>query len=1099
MKRREKVKDIVEVRAFKHLYDFDADPGLTIASYHFTDITSDLMGKWVDRIFEINIGRGAALALAGLRGVGKSHFIAVLAAIASRAELRSSIKDSHVRTRIDQLSKRSLMVAFVKRGSGDSLISELRKALAAALSIQSQDLSDSLYDVLLKAHEIANATPLLIFIDTALGRQARVDRDDGAMLSEIAEAAKNIGIFVGIALDDDVSGADGPNSSIARSYQIDFLDQEHLYRIVDRHIFAKNDSMLTVLKDIYSDYQAAIPGFKWSEQRFVSLYPMHPATIEISPLIRLFIQDFALLGFASEAAVKIMGRPAESLIGLDEVFGNVESKLRNIPQLKSAFNDFDALEREVVQKTDVQFRLQAKLILKGLFLLSLDGQGATAANISASMMVFDEQDPQAGLEKVEELLDKFAMGFPDAVSRSQEKGSRARYCLKIGISDDLEQAIAQLRPAGTGNDLWLTLLHQIGERFPEIQNEENRSIWSSTCTVEWRGGMRRGEIFWLAFEPRPEDNGGGSSYWTIELDHGHLIQNTLESARGDHLSWKIAAMTPEETEIVARYSVLKSHPELRQRFGEGASTAIHLHSESVDKICQRVFFDDASIFLDEIEFSLDCDLLSTHNLAQLFTETLRPIFERRYPSHPFFLQPLGHREVTQLIVNFFGGADVFNPRIQNLAQWLAEPLGLAVSTTDGYVPASGESLVQLSAVKAAFTDWSGDKIIYLSDLSSQFASPPLGLTQEAQQLILAALVAQREIEFVTATGNRINHRSLDLHIIWDDVIGISKPVEEKYSNAKLLSWARTLTGNSEINSLDSKEDKTKIEESLQKWLGDWRDGQILADYDELPDESLSASSWRNASAIRKSLGSVADIVRTYSDGSVPIDECLRSIADLFLDSEAEFERKKTELQMLSEFTDRAHGYQQIFKYIIEAEITENVEVEQARQGLLELIQSPSHSHSNNSEAVDSAWAHFKRLYISCYHEQHQDLFSSTDQKMLLREICESKEWQQFEIYSLLSVFDRSIKTKVENLFREYRNRSCELNATDFLDTTPYCHCGFRLRDIQQTLAIPGEIMSTITKGISDAISKVDSKSPSQATLTNQDSVLLLSASLSGIG
>jgi hypothetical protein len=1099
MKRKEKVRDIVEVRAFKHLYDFDADPGLTISSYHFTDITSDLMGKWVDRIYEVKTGRGAAFALAGLRGVGKSHFIAVLAAVTSRTELRSSIKDSHVLSRIDQLSKRSLMVALVKRGSGDSLISELQKALADALSIQSQDLTDSPYDILLKAHEIANDTPLLIFIDTAFGRQARVDRDDGAMLSEIAEAAKNIGIFVGIALDDDVSGADGPNSSIARSYQIDFLDQEHLYRIVDRHIFAKNDSMLPVLKDIYSDYQAAIPGFKWSEQRFVSLYPMHPATLEISPLIRLFIQDFALLGFASEAAVKIMGRPAESLIGLDEMFGNVDSKLRNNPQLKSAFIDFDTLEREVVQKTDVQFRLQAKLILKGLFLLSLDGQGGTAESISASMMVFDERDPQTGLERAEDLLDKFAMGFPAAVSRSQEGVSRARYCLKIGINDDLGQAIAQIRPTLTKNDLWLTLLQQLGDRFPEIQNEKNGSNWSSTCTVEWRGGIRRGEIIWHATEPGSDDDGGSSSDWTIELDRNDLLQDALEPPRADRLSWKVAAMTPEETEIVARYSVLKSHPELRQRFGEGASTTIHLHSASVDKICQRVFFDDASLYLDELEFSLDCDLQSTHNLAQLFTETLRPIFERRYPSHPFFLQPLGHKEVTQLIVNFFGGADVFNRRIQNLAQWLAEPLRLAVNTADGYVPASGESLVQIPAVKAAFTGWSGDKTLYLSDLSSQFASPPLGLTREAQQLILAALVAQREIEFVTANGNRINHRSLDLQIIWDDVIGISKPVEEKYSDAKLLSWVRTLTGISEINSLDGKEDKIKIDESLQKWLADWQDGQILADYDDLPDESLSASSWRNASAIRKSLGSVANVVQAYSEGSVPIDECLRSVADLFLDSEAEFERKKTELQMLGEFTDRAHEYQRIFKYLIRADHTENLEVELARRELLDLVESPPREHSYNSDAVGPAWIHFKHLYSRCYQEHHQDFFTSIDRKALLREIFESKEWQQFEIYSLLSVFDRSIKTKVENLFREYGNRSCELNAADFLDSTPFCRCGFRLRDIQQTLAIPAEIKSCITKGVSDAISKVDRTAPSQPILTNQDTVLLLSASLSGIG
>ena len=46
--------------------------------------------------------------------------------------------------------------------------------------------------------------------------------------------------------------------------------------------------------------------------------------------------------------------------------------------------------------------------------------------------------------------------------------------------------------------------------------------------------------------------------------------------------------------------------------------------------------------------------------------------------------------------------------------------------------------------------------------------------REAQHLVLTALVANRQIEFVTTKGDRINRRSLDLKIIWDDIEGIAE-------------------------------------------------------------------------------------------------------------------------------------------------------------------------------------------------------------------------------------------------------------------------------------------------------------------------------------
>ncbi len=286
----EKVRDIVEVRSSETVSDFLADAAATLEGYHFTDITADLMAKWVTRISNVRSGGGDAMAMAGFRGVGKSHFLAALGAIISRPDLRANIADSHVLQTAKGLPRRHGAVAFVRRGSSDSLQEELKTAIASTLGTRPGDLSDTIPELLKAASAKGGDLPFVLLIDTASGRATRVSRDDGAVLSEIAETAKKLGVFVGIALDDDIAGADGVNSSIANSFTIDYLDQEHLYKIVNAFVFAKRDQMRPILHDIYEAYRQELPAFRWSEHRFLSLYPLHPAILEIAPFIRLVFE-----------------------------------------------------------------------------------------------------------------------------------------------------------------------------------------------------------------------------------------------------------------------------------------------------------------------------------------------------------------------------------------------------------------------------------------------------------------------------------------------------------------------------------------------------------------------------------------------------------------------------------------------------------------------------------------------------------------------------------------------------------------------------------------------------------------------------------------
>ena len=148
----EKVKDIVEVRAFTQLQDFASDPLQTLTGYRFTDITSDLMAKWIERVASANRGVGVASALAGFRGVGKSHFLAAVGAILARPELRMSSADDHVRSVAETLSRRPYMVAHVRRGSGTTLIDEMRTAVASATGSDLNSMGSTVSEILQQAN-----------------------------------------------------------------------------------------------------------------------------------------------------------------------------------------------------------------------------------------------------------------------------------------------------------------------------------------------------------------------------------------------------------------------------------------------------------------------------------------------------------------------------------------------------------------------------------------------------------------------------------------------------------------------------------------------------------------------------------------------------------------------------------------------------------------------------------------------------------------------------------------------------------------------------------------------------------------------------------
>jgi phosphoglycolate phosphatase-like HAD superfamily hydrolase len=450
MKRiQDKIKDLVEPQSFEQVGNYAEDPAQALAAYRFTDVTSDLLSRWLDALADLPAGSGASRALAGARGVGKSHTLAVLGALAGSERLRQGVEDAHVLASAERLAGRRYLVVRVERGTRPTLSDELAASFAAFFGgseIQWGNRDPA--EVLAVAASRAMGETLVVVIDTAFNRPARVSRDDGPYLGSLAAAAKDLNVFLALALDDDIADADGANVAVAGTYRIDYLDPENLYRVADQFVLRKKPQVGDTLREIYQALRATVHEFNWSQARFSSVYPVHPLVAEVASGVRLFLPKFAFLPFAASAAARATSRPALSLVLLDEVFDATEEELRHSPELREIFETYDVLTESCIGQLPVMQRYQARLILKSLFVLSLDSRDATPGEMCAALLLTDEDAGGDAPRRVAETLSRFAAEAPPGsfVLADGPRGEN-RYRFRIAAREAEAQVAQEARDA----------------------------------------------------------------------------------------------------------------------------------------------------------------------------------------------------------------------------------------------------------------------------------------------------------------------------------------------------------------------------------------------------------------------------------------------------------------------------------------------------------------------------------------------------------------------------------------------------------------------------------------------------------------------------
>ena len=1099
----EKVKDIVDVRSYEILSDLLSEPSKTVASYHFSDATTELMVRWLDEICN-PVSGAKCRAIAGYRGVGKSHFLAMVSVISSHPEVRSLITETHVASASQRLLRRHYPVINVRRGLLPTLKSELIAAVASTFSIDEASVGNEIADILAKAKELSGDLRTILLIDTASDRSSPVERNDGDVLSIVATESSKLGIFTALALDDDIANADGSNLAVSSSFAIDYLDPEHLHKVVNSLIFPKHSRMQAVLSNVYAHFRETVPQFRWSEQKFAAMYPLHPATLELAPFIRAYVPDFALLGFASEAGQKILGRPVDSLIGVEEIFDSTEPELRKVEEISGAFAAYDDLTTKQIGKLPVTERHRAKLILKTLFLLSLTGRSSTADDIAGAMMFVSPTDQVHMSFGIEAALAAFSQSNPDTVS-VESSGSAMAYSLRIG-SNKLARELDALISEISESEIQKIYLRAVAARFPEIAacTSEGDDIGKPVMlTAKWRGTLRSGRM--QIIDSNNISNGevldDSTPDWElifqVEEPERESLANEKTALRID---WVAAPLTIDERRTFAAFQVLKTNADLRTKYSDQLSALLQTRSRAVETAVERTSIADARLVIDGFDYNFSDDAREATNLSDMMSVMLEPLFESLYYEHPNFKELVTDEVVDSFLKDVLGSQSNSDANARHLLATFGAPLGLTDGQTDFPTLKTKDELSRSDNVVRILdlVDASPEIPLRHDAAANALAASPLGLSRQAVRLILAAMAVNGLVEFITVGNERIKGRSLDLKVDWDQIAFLSRPRTTRIEAEKLTRWARVIARDESIVSITRPEDRLKVLASLNDISSDWQNRNSTFVRSSIPESDLNTRLWSDKTHVLEEYSEIVSMVDETLAGDIDLERCIEKISKALYERPNDFHSLKASLSTLEHLEANYFKSDQMRNYLALTENTGVEEVEESKSAVWNAIDAVRNdANEQTGREVGYAWTKFLRLYTEYYSSKHKALQSPGANLNWFENTAGPNRWRVFiaamECEPVRAKFGRSFRS----IKRELASFQCNEDPAAFLTVAPMCICELRSADqlaierlAQQFNYLVDEVFEHFEKLIDDnrelLLSEIESEMERSGRAEDQD-------------
>jgi hypothetical protein len=190
------------------------------------------------------------------------------------------------------------------------------------------------------------------------------------------------------------------------------------------------------------------------------------------------------------------------------------------------------------------------------------------------------------------------------------------------------------------------------------------------------------------------------------------------------------------------------------------------------------------------------------------------------------------------------------------------------------------------------------------------------------------------------------------------------------------------------------------------------------------------------------------------------------VIDLFSENVGLLERASRDLVELSHFIQWMEHFLAARKYLLASERTQNPAIEESRNKLLLLLDSP-HDLVNGERRteLDTTFREFKEQFIDYYATRHDQCVGPHGRFEQLVEEETSRDWRNLQLLTALPLGDSSYLDSLDEWIADFRDHQCILPVRDLLLDRPSCQCGFKLSHPLNMAQVVEDLKSFLQLGI----------------------------------
>lgn len=158
------------------------------------------------------------------------------------------------------------------------------------------------------------------------------------------------------------------------------LSSRHIEELIDKRLIIKKQGATAHISQVYTNLRHAFPHLVMDKEKFIQLYPTHPATIRmLEGLSLLFSQHrgvvdyihYQIAGDMSRQIEGMLDKPADTLLTPDTIFDHFSHRIKETVEIAPYYNiAFSYFQREIPELFKKEFDQKIALNLVKLLILT---------------------------------------------------------------------------------------------------------------------------------------------------------------------------------------------------------------------------------------------------------------------------------------------------------------------------------------------------------------------------------------------------------------------------------------------------------------------------------------------------------------------------------------------------------------------------------------------------------------------------------------------------------------------------------------------------------------------------------------------------------